>query len=229
MPRPAQYWLTAIALCIALLTGPIAAGAPDFGLQEQSAPEDTEEFTEAYGECSAALVNFPLANAASEESPELTLKYRPTPLFTETSATALIAYITTPSFMVRGDTVYRLVTLQLHLPGPELSEQGSYPLLAHFVHYGQDGSFGVLGVRFVEGEASPELEKLINAAVDSVTAPGLNPRDLVPERIDIPYQLGPGELPGCDYRLYWYLVAQPMQASPAQIEALQQLLAPPSN
>lgn len=209
---------------LAVLVSTTAHSGVKLDLKGRNAPKDTEAFNEAYEDCADGLLNLDLSSGAGVAGVNLALKYRPAPLHAENGDANLRAYFTTPSYMVIERTIYRLVSLEFHMPGENMAEQGTYPLLAHFVHYGQDGSFGVLAVRVTEGAANPELDKLIAAAADDARAPGLNPRRMLPPQVDAPHYLGPEDVPACNYQLHWLFAGQPMQASAEQITRVQELL-----
>ncbi len=211
-----------LAAALMVLVSTTAHSRLKLELTGQSAPEDTEEFTEAYANCTDGLLNLDPASAMANVN--LAVKYRPAPLYAENGDANLRAYFTTPSYMIREGTIYRLVSLEFHVPGENIADEGTYPLVAHFVHYGQDSSFGVLAVRIVEGSANPELDKLLSAAAGNDRAKGLNPRLMLPSQLDVPYYLGPGDVPSCDYKLHWHFASEPVQASAEQIARVQQFL-----
>jgi carbonic anhydrase len=196
----------------------------DLDLQGRTAPSDPEAFTEAYEACSAGLAQLALVEQASATPVQVSLRYRPTPLLADTGADGLRAFFSAPSFMVRERVPYRLVSLHLHQPDTADDPANKAPLLAHLVHYGADGSYGVLGLRVTEGAPNPELDKLILAAVGEETSGGLNPRRLLPPSVGVGAYLGPEDIPDCEYQVHWHFADEPLNASGEQIRAMQKLL-----
>ena len=219
-----RFTATLVAAALFTLTSLVAHSRLRLELMGESSPEDAEEFTEAYENCTSDLLSAELIDGPRATS-RLALRYRPAPLYANVDNMGLRAYFTSPSYMVRDNTVYRLVSLEFHVPGDGIAQQGEYPLMAHFVHYGQDGSLGVLGVRFVEGEPNAELDKLLAAASGDAPNSGLNPKGILPSRLNTPYSKGPADISGCDYQMYWYFTDQPVQASAEQIARARAFLA----
>ncbi len=211
-----------VSLLLALSTGALA-GALDLELQGRTAPNDPEEFTTGYESCSAELIRLLPDTADADNTASTELRYRPTPLFADTGADGLRAFFGTPSFMVHEKRTYRLVTLHLHSVANAQSAKSS-TLLANFVHAGLDGSYGVLGVRVVEGSENPELQGLLLAAVGEEVESGLNPGRLLPAMLTTSSVAGAQNLEDCEYSVNWYLSATPIQASGEQLQAMRLLL-----
>ena len=65
--------------------------------------------------------------------------------------------------MVSGDRLFSLIQVHFHTPSEHAIDGERYPLTAHFVHATRDGTLGVLGVMFEEGEENEGLQTIIDA------------------------------------------------------------------
>ncbi|MEM0953234.1 MAG: hypothetical protein AAGI24_03750 [Pseudomonadota bacterium] len=217
-----------LSLFASMLIAPGLQARPvKLDLQGRTAPSDPGAFTRGYERCSDSITSLAFTETETDEENreqiELLLRYRPSPMLADTGADGLRAFFTTPSFMVREQTTYRLVTFHVHSADDADADENA-PILGHFVHYGADGSYGVLSLKLMEGTPNPELEKLILAAVGEPSEEGLNPRRLLPPTVSIGAYLTPEQISACDYKVHWHFAEEPLQASAEQIRALQRLL-----
>jgi carbonic anhydrase len=209
------------AALLALLT----AMLPHQATADRTLPDDPEEFVEVYEECVQPLFDGSAELPSDSTGVELDIRYRPTPLYPQYNDNTLRVFVTAPSYMTWNSVAYRLVVLDLHLPGATLSGNGQYPLLVHFVHTGRDNSLGVLGVRVEEGDDNDALAGLLEAlGTGEVSAGGLDPKGMLPSVVSVDRYLGPESIETCDFELHWYLADQPVQASSEQLTALRALL-----
>ena len=98
----------------------------------------------------------------------------------------------------------------------------SYPAEVHLVHTAKDGRMAVIGVMLEPGAANPALEAVLRAArkgeahdVASVSASAL-----LPESDAYYHYLGSLTTPPLTENVEWYVLKQPITASPEQLEAL---------
>lgn len=103
----------------------------------------------------------------------------------------------------------------------------SYPGEVHLVHTAKDGRMAVIGVMLEPGAANPALEAVLQAArkgeahdVASVAAGALLPKS------DAYYHyLGSLTTPPLTENVEWYVLKQPITASPEQLDALRSFYA----
>lgn len=118
---------------------------------------------------------------------------------------------------------YQLIQFHFHSPSETLWHKQDFPLEIHFVHQGKDGGLAVLGV-FVKGGAENAaltqiLKHLPETAKQEYAVPdvNINPGDLLPS--DQRYYSYSGSLttPPCSEGVQWFVMSEPITASPAQI------------
>lgn len=118
---------------------------------------------------------------------------------------------------------YTLKQMHFHHPSEHTLDGKRYPMEAHFVHQSADGRLAVIGVMFEEGAANPMLDRMWS------TAPARAGRAAVSYDFDL-NQLSPasggayryeGSLTTapCSENVSWTVMAQPVEASHAQLEA----------
>ena len=133
-----------------------------------------------------------------------------------------------------GDNSFALKQYHFHSPSENLIEGQSYPLEAHLVHANDQGSLAVIGVMFEDGEANPALAQLIADLPEEVGMPQLlaeplDASELLPESRAYYRFNGSLTTPPCTEGVRWYVMKEPLTASPEQIEALSQAMPYPNN
>ena len=127
--------------------------------------------------------------------------------------------------MVSGDRLFNLVQVHFHTPSEHAINGERYPLVAHFVHATRDGTLGVLGVMFEEGDANEGLQQIIDAIPSgNDTKLTVDMGAMVPAELDVYRYMGSLTTPPCSENVNWHVVEDVLEASPAQIAAMEQAL-----
>lgn len=134
-----------------------------------------------------------------------------------------------------GDTLtvegvaYALRQFHLHAPSEHTVAGKRFPLEVHLVHQAQNGALAVLGVVVTPGIAHPTLANLIA----NLPAPGgdrhfddrvLNVDALIPAEERYYRYDGSLTTPPCSEGVRWFVMATPLEASPAQLDTLAAVL-----
>ena len=126
-----------------------------------------------------------------------------------------------------SDIELDLVQFHFHSPSEHRVRGRSFPLEIHFVHSSEDGALAVIGVFVLEGEAHPELAKVVANlpdAEDELVEPGIaiDVGGFLPLTADSARYRYSGSLttPPCTEGVRWVVFPQPIEASPEQIEAI---------
>ena len=126
-----------------------------------------------------------------------------------------------------NDLTLDMVQFHFHGPSEHRLRGQIYPLEVHFVHSSDDGALAVLGVFVTEGEAHPELAKVIAHLPedeDEVVRPGIaiGIQRLLPLTADSARFRYSGSLttPPCTEGVRWVVFPEPIEASAEQIEAI---------
>lgn len=127
--------------------------------------------------------------------------------------------------MVSGERLFHLVQVHFHTPAEHVIDGERYPLVAHFVHATRDGTLGVLGVMFKEGGANEGLQQIISALPQGNNAKVMvDMGAMVPEKLEVYRYMGSLTTPPCSENVNWHVVERVLEASPAQIAAMERAL-----
>ncbi|WP_284125262.1 carbonic anhydrase [Parerythrobacter aestuarii] len=130
-------------------------------------------------------------------------------------------------FMHSGTQHFNLLQVHFHTPAEHAFDGERHPLVAHFVHATDDGALGVIGVMFVEGDANPELDKIIAAMTTGAgTDVMLDTSAMIPADLTVYRYMGSLTTPPCSEGVNWHVASNTMTASAEQIEALYEALGP---
>ncbi|WP_169053609.1 carbonic anhydrase [Alteraurantiacibacter aquimixticola] len=134
------------------------------------------------------------------------------------------------SSITSGGTVFNLVQVHFHTPSEHTLNGEHFPMVAHFVHASDAGELAVVGVMYEAGDAHAEMQKLVDAApaetqeataVEGVT---LDPNMLLPEDMAIYRYMGSLTTPPCSEGVNWHVVAQPVEVSQTQLDAMEAIM-----
>lgn len=122
---------------------------------------------------------------------------------------------------------YRLIQLHFHTPSENHLNNQVFPFDIHFVHQGSNGKLAVIGVFIKEGKTmNPALQEIINNIPEQahelkkVKNIYINPAHLLPANRSLYKFSGSLTTPPCSENVTWLVMAQPIEASQAQISAL---------
>lgn len=127
--------------------------------------------------------------------------------------------------MVSGDRLFNLIQVHFHTPSEHAINGERFPLTAHFVHATRDGTLGVLGVMFEEGEANEGLQAIIDALPNGDgSAIEVDMGAMVPDDLNVYRYMGSLTTPPCSENVNWHVVEAALEASPEQIAAFESAL-----
>jgi len=129
-----------------------------------------------------------------------------------------------------GNAPYILQQFHFHSPSEHTVDGRSYPLEAHLVHQSADSKLAVVGVLFEEGAENPALapfwKSLPKSAGDKVVlgSDGVNVGPMLPGRHEVYRYAGSLTTPPCSEAVKWFVMADRLKASAAQIAALKAIV-----
>ena len=129
-----------------------------------------------------------------------------------------------------NDIDYELQQFHFHSPSEHSVNGQPYPLETHFVHTDKKGNIAVVSVLFESGHANPALTALWQTVPKqtgtkaSLRTTKFKLKDLLPERKAYYHFKGSLTTPPCTEGVQWYVLQQPISASPEQIAAFKALL-----
>jgi carbonic anhydrase len=121
---------------------------------------------------------------------------------------------------------YRLVQFHLHSPSENQWHGRSFPMEIHFVHQSSDGQLVVMGVFVNAGKQNTTFQQLMDHLPQSqgtsflISGVSVNPANLLPTQRDYYEFDGSLTTPPCTEGVHWIVMAEPITASPAQINSL---------
>lgn len=128
-----------------------------------------------------------------------------------------------------GADVYQLVQAHFHSPSEHHLDGKAFPMEAHLVHRNEAGKLAVLGVFIAEGAENPQLAQILAAAPSEIgeahaRSVPFDPVALLPD--DQTYFGYDGSLttPPCSEGVRWSVLAKPITASAAQIDAFRKII-----
>lgn len=127
--------------------------------------------------------------------------------------------------MISGDRLFNLVQVHFHTPSEHAFDGKRYPLTAHFVHVTRDGTLGVLGVMFKEGESNSGLQTIIDAMPGGDGASiSIDMGAMIPAELKVFRYQGSLTTPPCSENVNWHVVEETLEASAEQIAAFENAL-----
>ena len=117
---------------------------------------------------------------------------------------------------------FALRQFHLHAHSEHTIDGKLFPAEVHLVHVAKDGRMAVIGVMLEEGAANPALGAVLKAARkgEAHEVPAIRPADLLPKSDAYYHYLGSLTTPPLTENVEWYVLKQPITASPAQLDAL---------
>ena len=233
-------WLGAVVLT--LWTGaacappqPAQTAAPEaapWSYAGETGPEAWGDLSPDFAMCETGTMQSPinLADAATVPLPGPVFRYGAAPFEVANVGHTLQVNYAPGSTLALGDQTYELVQYHFHTPGEHLLRGQSFPMALHLVHRNAAGQLAVVGVLIREGAENAALRQVWNelprspgqvyrAASTPVSAEALLPRN----RANYRY---PGSLttPPCTEGVQWIVMAEPIEMSRAQIEAVRSII-----
>lgn len=206
--------------------------AVHWGYSGDHGPDKWADVSPEYSACRAGTMQSPVDLGVSNARAhvEVVAGYREAPLAVLNNGHTIQANFSKGSQLVSSGRTYQLLQVHFHTPSEHAVSGKRYPLVAHFVHRDASGQLAVLGIFFDEGEANPELAKILAAApahespVTHIGGVTLDPDGMVPHDLDVWRYMGSLTTPPCSEGVNWHVAMQTMTASREQIEAFHALM-----
>lgn len=220
----------AIALGLALTASGAQGdgGKAIWGYEGPGGPRNWGELSAEYALCKTGRAQSPIDLAEANAAAAITIStaYRPAALTVLNNGHTVQFDIANGSALTSGGKVFALVQVHFHTPSEHAIGGRTFPLEAHFVHLSAAGQLAVIGVMIVEGEANPALAALLRHLPLQESAPQtypgtmIDPNALMPADRGLYRYMGSLTTPPCSEGVNWHVMATPVSASKAQIEAL---------
>ena len=199
-------------------------------------PEGAEHWAELAKEnalCGNGQQNSPidLKDAIDATLGKLQLDYGAVPLVVRNTGHSIQLDLHAGGTMRVGGKQYDALQLHFHHPSEHLLKGRRFPMEAHIVHQGPDGTLGVLAIFFETGKANPAFQRVIDAMPSDknqtrqVADALVRASDFLPPANQRSFYRYEGSLttPPCSETVDWVVLSQPVQVSREQINAFERV------
>lgn len=198
-----------------------AAGSADWSYEGATGPAQWASLAAEYKACGGdAQSPIDIAGAEPDDTLDaLDVSYRAAAVERDTTQ-----YVTTLEVEEAGGIAvdgrhYTLVEFHFHTPSEHTIEGQRFAAEAHFVHGGGDAP-AVLAVMIEEGAENAALQKALPGSGGGGLQQQINPGALLPESHAYYTYEGSLTTPPCTEGVRWFVLQEPLEASPAQIQQL---------
>ncbi|MEE4200116.1 carbonic anhydrase [Erythrobacter sp.] len=216
-------YITSLAASVFALAA-VSVGAQDWRYTDGERPENWSQVGQDYGSCDAGAMQSPIdlgeANALGEV--KLAADYGMTDGTLRLGQYKVQVDAPMGQGMISGDRLFNLIQVHFHTPSEHAINGERYPLTAHFVHATRDGTLGVLGVMFEEGDANEGLQTIIDAIPSGDgSSISIDMGSMVPDELEVWRYMGSLTTPPCSENVNWHVVEDTVEASAEQIAAME--------
>ncbi len=227
-----QLWLAAscgLCLCATVLASENHHAA-HWGYEGDTGPAHWASLNEDYALCGLGQNQSPvnLSGFVEADLPALDMRYgTPGKEVVNNGHTIQVNMAAGSVLRVDGQD-FALKQFHFHAPSENQLNGQSFPMEAHLVHAAADGHLAVVAVFFKKGQANPAVEKVWP---NMPTKPGkqtlaktVDVNELLPASRDYFRFNGSLTTPPCSEGVRWFVMKQPVEASPVQIEQFRKVM-----
>ena len=222
---------------------PPSARPVHWGYEGEVAPSTWGALSPAYAACRDGQAQSPVDILPSEGVglPALIFDYRKTMLkiahhehvidIVDNGHTIQVTVDEGSTLITQRDE-YQLLQFHFHTPSEHTIGGRSFPMEAHFVHQSPTGNFAVVSALYEEGTANENLARLIAHFPTAKGDAQHNPEVVLDLAAHLPKDhsvfnyLGSFTTPPCTENVEWFVLKQPIPASPEQLAAFAARLSP---
>lgn len=223
--------LLAVGLALSTAAAVTASGPVHWGYEGEGGPAHWGDLSPEFATCGSGREQSPIdiPRDAPINTQGLEFNYRPSALTIANNGHSIQVDYEAGSTLAAGDAAWGLVQFHLHAPS-EHTLGGAYsPMELHLVHKDAGGRIAVAGVLIVEGAHNPAYEPVLAHMPSQVGEAELIPGSAVDAGALLPtdrsYYRYPGSLttPPCTEGVTWFVLAEHVELSAAQIAAFREL------
>lgn len=218
---------TSLSSCV---TSSAAATTINWGYIGKQGPEYWGKLSPDFQLCYVGKRQTPIdlqvasVKSANNNQKLLAINYQPSPLDVINNGKTIQIKYQPGSFIECDREIFELLQFHFHHPSEHSINGKLYDMELHFVHRHQTGNLAVIGVFFKAGAFNPNLQTIWDAMPEqeeeenTVKNTIINASQLLPaERRFLTYS-GSLTTPPCSENVTWYVMENPVEVSPEQID-----------
>ena len=209
--------------------------AVHWGYTGSEGPEHWGCLSEAYLPCAEGVEQSPvdITGYAASDGPALQFDYPGVATAARNNGhTVYLDFNAGNSVAVGGDR-YELQGVHYHSPGEHELNGERFAAELHLVHQDDGGNLAVVGLLYRLGDASPLVQRLLDAAPETGATVGLNggpaAQEYAPDAAEYYGYAGSLTTPPCSEGVRWIVMQTVGTVSQEQVNALQALTGGPNN
>jgi carbonic anhydrase len=119
---------------------------------------------------------------------------------------------------------FQLKKVEFHSPSEHFLNGRGFPMEIQMIHQNRSGDLAIVGVFVEEGRPNQTVETLwryLPKSVGNAVSPKstlFNPRQLMPQKLEVYHYYGSLTRPPCHENIYWNILREPLELSHKQIE-----------
>lgn len=219
------------ALLSACSQHPGAEHRPHWGYQGEESPAHWGELAEEFATCNTGHLQSPVSLSSKSKSVKTHLDYHYNSARYEIEnnghTVELVPQIQSVNLTLDGQA-YSLRQFHVHTPSEHTLDQRQFPLELHFVHTSDNGNIVVIAVMVEAGRENSILAQIlvqpVKAGEEKLLSQPLNPRQLFPQNTSHLRLQGSLTTPPCTEGVTWIVMKNPIQASAAQLNAMEKMI-----
>jgi carbonic anhydrase len=211
--------------------------APHWSYAGTDGPAHWGDLAPAFAACKAGRMQSPIdisaaATGLSVGAPHHEIHYQASPLKILHNGHTVQLNQAPGSTMTIAGGKYDLLQFHFHAPSEHTVEGKSFPMEIHFVHANSHGELAVIGVMVEEGAANAALAEAWahlpahQSAEEMVAGISVDAAAILPPDGRYHHYKGSLTTPPCSENVRWFVLAEPISMSAAQIAKFEAAAAP---
>ena len=226
-----SYLSLLLIASVALPVAAFASGSSHWGYEGKEGPEHWAELSHDFSMCGEGKFQSPIDinETITGKLAQIKTNYNDAELEILNNGHTIQVNYPKGSNMVVDGVKYNLLQFHFHTPSENTIAGKKFPMELHFVHATDDGKLGVLGVMIDEGKENKELAKIWahlpthKTAANKINGVKINGKNLLPNKSEYYRFSGSLTTPPCSEGVNWHVMANPISASKAQIDAFKKV------
>jgi len=200
--------------------------APHWLYSGEDGPEHWAELDKNFSACKLGSEQSPIdiKGATKAKAPAIEFSYHTVPLDIINNGHTVQLTIDKGNSITIGDKKYELLQTHFHTPSEERVDGKAYDMVWHLVHKSAEGKLAVVAVLVKAGADNATLKTIIDnlpketAKKEQPAGVSISVDSLLPANRGYYHFMGSLTTPPCSEGVNWYVLKEPIEASPDQIK-----------